>query len=306
MLERLREPATASELAADQDCDSGRLRALLEYVRLRTDIVLRSGPDGYVLNPEYGAYHQLGFHLDKLIGAYGPLVANLDESLRPGAPCAPLVDEQALASAFGAVEGSAGVTAQADVIESWSVRSLLDLGCGPGALLVELASREPAFRGCGVDKSAAMCRLAVESVAGAGHGDAVQIVQADVRDVDAYADTAVSRSVDALHCKSLLNEFFGSGPSEASRVVAALGRQFRGRLLFVTDYYGKLGSVERVDDAHAHTLVHDVAQVLSGQGVPPPSLAKWTEVYAQAGVELMHAYEGEADGIAWFIHVVRL
>lgn len=304
MLECLRHATTAALLAAEHGYDADRLEAVLEYVRQRSDILVRSGSDAYVLNSSYAAYHQLGFHLDKLIGAYGPLAADLDECLRPGPAGRRLVDEGALADAFGSL-GGAGVAAQADVIRDWKVGSLLDLGCGPGTLLVELASREPGFHGCGVDQSAAMCRLAAERVRGAGLSGAVRILNADVRDLDSYADEATARPLDALHCRSLLNEFFGE-PGEAARVLEALGTRFGGRLLFVTDYYGKLGSAEHVDDTYAHTLVHDLAQVLSGQGVPPPTLAEWGAVYGEAGAEFVHAYEGSAAGIAWFIHVVRL
>jgi SAM-dependent methyltransferase len=305
ILERLREPASATCIAAEQGYDAYRLQALLDYVSQRTDVLLRAGPGSYALNPDYAPYQRLAFHLDKFIGAYGPLLDNLDECLRPSAPGTRRVDEQALARAFGAV-GNAGVITETEIIRSWNVHSLLDLGCGPGALLVELASRDPDFHGFGVDRSTDMCRLAAERVRQTGLGDAIRILHAEVEDVGAYADLANSRPLDALHCKSLLNEFFEKSSERAVRLLESLRLSFGGRLLFVADYYGRLTWDEPVDDAYAHTLVHDVAQLLSGQGVPPPSLAGWHELYARAGTSLLHAYEGDADGIAWFIHVIRL
>src|SRR5205823_482793 len=129
LLDRLREPASTSELAADHGYDADRLGLLLEFVRHRTDILVRSGTEGYVLGPEYDAYVRLGFHLDKFIGAYGHLLTHLDEVLRPGERVGALVDDQALADAFAGV-GAHAVGAQAEVIREWGVHSLLDLGCG--------------------------------------------------------------------------------------------------------------------------------------------------------------------------------
>jgi SAM-dependent methyltransferase len=305
VLERLRSPASASALAAECGYDAGRLGPLLEFVVQRTDILVHSSAGAYRLNPQYEAYVRLGFHLDKFIGAYGPLVTDLDSTLRPGARVGAVEDE--LAKAFGGV-GMDAVGAQAEVIRQWEVSSLLDLGCGTGTLLIELARRDGDFRGWGVDRNAAMCELAVSRVREAGLSDVVRILSRDVRELSP-GDLVVDGSgggVDALHGRSLLNEFFGSGPAEAAGVVADLRRRFPGRLFFVSDYYGKLGALERVDAAYAHTLVHDVAQVLSGQGVPPPDLEGWAAVYAAGGAELLHAYEGEGDGIAAFIHVLRL
>jgi SAM-dependent methyltransferase len=304
MLERLRSPATAPALAAEYGYDARRLGPLLEFVVQRTDILVHD--DGaYRLNPHYEAYVRLGFHLDKFIGAYGPLVTDLESTLRPGAGAGAVEDE--LAKAFAGV-GTDAVGAQAEVIRQWDVGSLLDLGCGTGALLIELARHDAGFRGCGVDRNAAMCEVAAERVRQAGLSDVVRIRCCDVRELDAadLAEAGGEGRVEALHGRSLLNEFFGDGPAEAAAVVADLRRRFPGRLMFVSDYYGKLGAHERVDPVYAHTLVHDVAQVLSGQGVPPPDLEGWAAVYAAAGAVLLHAYEGEGDGIAAFIHVLRL
>ena len=294
-----------SSLAAEHGYDVTRLRGALEYVSRRTDILV-CAPDGeYVLNPDYADYHQLGFHLDKFIGAYGALVRDLDESLRGSARRRGGVDEQLLAEAFTRA-GRAGVQADAYVLGQWNVRCLLDLGCGPASLLIHLAANDPDFRGWGVDQSMAMCEVATARVSEAGLARAVHITHADVRDLDAAFHARRAASFDAIHCKSLLNEFFGSGSAEATDVIRTLRAMFSGRLLFNSDYYGRLGADSSSQDGCAHTLVHDVAQLLSGQGVPPATLSDWAEVYDRAGAEFMHTYEAQMNGIAWFIHVVQL
>jgi SAM-dependent methyltransferase len=305
LLERLGDAQTPAELAADQGFDAELFRTLLEYVRQRTDIVLRDGPDRYRLNPEYATYHQFGFHLDKLIGAYGEPVRRLEDSLRSASLGRRLVDGRMLAEAFYRV-GAAGVAAEARVVREWRIGHLLDLGCGPGALLLELAADDPVFRGVGIDGNPAMCEAATASIVRAGLAKVLRIIHGDARDVADLLAADERDRIDGLHCRSLVNELFRFGPAEAAEFVAQLARHFRGRLLLVGDYYGKLGSEERVPDRFAHTLLQDLAQAVSSQGIPPPDLAGWADVYEQGGAELLHAYEGEHAGIAWFVHVVRL
>jgi hypothetical protein len=72
------------------------------------------------------------------------------------------------------------------------------------------------------------------------------------------------------------------------------------------DYYGKLTRLKRVGLKYRHTQVHDLIQVLTAQGVPPRNLEGWTSIYRRAGCLFEHAYEGDSQGIEWFVHVVKL
>ena len=72
------------------------------------------------------------------------------------------------------------------------------------------------------------------------------------------------------------------------------------------NYYGKLTQLHTIDLKYRHTLLHDIVQVISAQGIPPPDLEKWVAIYHAANCQLVHAYEGESSGIEWFIHVVQL
>ena len=305
VLERLGGATTTAELADEYGYDPDLLGALLEFVRQRTDLLNRDISGRYSLNPAYVPYRRFGFHLDKLIGAYGPPLERLEESLRSPTLGRELVDRGMLAQAFCGLEaGGAGPAAQ--IIRDWNVSSLLDLGCGPGTLLLELASADSGFRGWGVDANAHVCAAAAERVASAGLAEAVRVIHADVRELGTHLDSHARGQIEALHGGSVLNEFFGSGASDAVDFVESLRGLFPGRLLFVSDYYGKLGVRRRVKAAHMHTLLQDVAQMVSEQGVPPPDLAGWAEIYEDAGSTLVHAYEGDHGGISWFIHVVRL
>jgi Methyltransferase domain len=305
ILERLEHPATAEDVARECGYDPEVLRALLEYVRLRTDLLARDGGDSYSLNPAYAPYRVFGFHLDKLLGAYGPPLERLDDLLRAPTLGAELVDDGALAGAFSRLDGDTAAV-QSAVIRAWTVDALLDLGSGPGTLLLTLARADPSFRGWGIDANPAVCATATERIAQAGLDGAVRVVCGDVRDVATLLDSDERDRVAGLHAGSLLNELFRSGGDEAVDLVVTLGRLFPGRLLFVSDYYGKLGWTRRVSGAYAHSLLQDVAQTISGQGVPPPDRARWAAIYDAAGSALLDAYEGDHNGVAWFVHVVRL
>jgi SAM-dependent methyltransferase len=304
-LSRLAAGTDLSDLAEQLGCDAALLAALVEYVHHTTDLLDRDG-DRYILAAPHRGYNTVGFHLDKFIGAYGPAIANVLDLLRnPGLGPA-LRNRDALARAFTRrVAHRPSLTVR--LLHTWDVSSLLDLGCGTGTVLVELAESDPTFRGWGIDASRQMVDAATERVRLAELDDRVQITQGDVRTMDqAMMGRIASAGVSAAYGRSLLNEFFADGGRGATEVLSTLRRLLPGRLLFVEDYYGHLTYGRGPDPAHRHTVVQDLAQVVSGQGVPPPNLGGWARIYAAAGCGLLKAYEGDNDGIRWFVHVLAL
>jgi len=297
--------ANPSELAGQLGCDAPLLVALVEYVHQTTDLLDLDG-DRYSVAAPYRGYNALGFHLDKFIGAYGPAVAEILDLLHAPGRGPALRNSDALARAFARrVAHRPSLTLR--LLRTWDVSSLLDLGCGAGTLLVELAESDPTFRGWGVDASRQMVDAATERVRLAGLGDRVQITEGDVRTMDEAVTRGIaSAGVSAVYGRSLLNEFFADGGRGATEVLTALRRLLPGRLLFVEDYYGHLTHGRGPDPAHQHTMLQDLAQVVSGQGVPPPDLASWARIYAAAGCGLLKVYEGDNDGIRWFVHVLAL
>jgi len=301
----LAEGVEARDIARRLEYDENAFLSILEYLRKTTDLVVRPQGGSYALNSKYEIHDRFGFFIDKFLGAYGQPLARLNESLRSPTLGRALVDEVCLARAFSKLEKPFGKVIVGLIRES-GAKSLLDLGCGPGTILRELASGDPSFRGWGVDASAAMCETASSLVDAAGLGRRIRIVRSDVLNLHAHLEGHERRRVEALHARSLMNEFFRNGTREAVLLLNTIKRLFTGRPLFVVDYYGKLDRPRDFPRRYRHTLLHDLAQVVSAQGIPPANLRGWAELYRDAGCDVVHAYEGESEGIQWFIHHVQL
>ncbi len=304
VLARLEDGATVSDLAVELSIDERMLSALMDYVH-QTSGMLERSDRCYRLVPTCRPYSRVTFHLEKFLGAYGPVIAATAEILRRPETGPPLRDLRALARAFDEpVPPTMSLTAQ--VLRAWGVTSLLDLGCGPATILIELGLADPDFRGWGADAAQEMVQTARDQVHRAGLGDRIRIMRSSAQKLATSAADLLEVEVQAVYGASIANEFFADGGTSAVDLLRGLKALFPGRLLFLEDYYGRLSHPVPADDNHRHTLLQDLAQVFSGQGVPPPDLAGWADIYRAAGCTVVKAYEGDNDGVAWFIHVVAL
>lgn len=160
-------------------------------------------------------------------------------------------------------------------------------------MLVELGTRNSNFVGWGVDSSAAMCEKARGRVASHGLDHRITIVQGDAFDAGSIA--ALPRSeVRSITATSVLNELWGPrrGQPSVATWLRSMAEMFPGCALVVTDYFGRLGHVP--PPWRPGTGLHDLLQVLSDQGVPPPDHGGWHEAYRDAGAVLLHMVEDES------------
>jgi hypothetical protein len=95
---------------------------------------------------------------------------------------------------------------------------------------------------------------------------------------------------------------FTDGHYQAVKWLRGLRQVLPGRPLLIADYYGRLGQ-KRVRLSR-ETLLHDFAQVISGQGVPPANASQWRAIYSRAGCQLIHIIEDKTT--TRFIHILRL
>jgi hypothetical protein len=305
VFERLNGEREASEVAQEFRYDEELFEALLDFIYQATDLLIRSRSGRYVFNCKYQRYYSLGFQFDKFIGSYGPAFPKLAQSLRAEALGRRFVNREVEARAYNTL-GSPPNPLVIQIVQDLKLRSLIDLGCGPATLLAELCGADPLFRAWGIDESAAMCKVARERIACAHLSKRIRIIHADARSLDTYLRPQVRQRIAALQSKGLFNELFRYSNKGAIKYLEKLKAWFPGRLLFIVDYYGKLTRHQNVAPKYRHTLIHDLIQVITAQGIPPADLAGWIEVYDAAGCSVEHAFEGQSQGIEWFVHLVRL
>jgi SAM-dependent methyltransferase len=305
ILSELKRWQTANEISKKFACDPSILGILLEFLSQNSVVIQRSQGGSYRINPRSGNMSEVTFCLEKFMGAYGRTLRNIGTILRSQGAVRKILDERALASAFGDL-GIIATPVIPDVMARQGIRCVLDLACGPGSLLIELGSRNKKFRGYGVDSSSAMCRIAKSRIHRLKFSNRICIRRGDARNIEHCFAAAEIREIEAVHARSLLNEFFRGGSREVVRLLRGLRRVLPGRIAWFVDYYGRLGWDLPVNRELLYTSLHDVVQSVSRQGIPPPDVRAWKRIYADSGCKLLEALEFKSDGIHWFIHNVRL
>jgi SAM-dependent methyltransferase len=284
--------------------DPDVLYALIEFTSQTTDIIIKVNNENFVLNSSYQSYLEFGFHLDKFIGAYGDLFNKLEIILQSPTIAGSFVDKHALAQAFHAVSFEESFIV--NLFQEWGVDSLLDLGCGSGSLLFELCKQNSNFCGWGIDKNQESILLAMDRLSDSLFQKRLMITKGDVRNIDTLITSSSRIEIKYLFGRSIMNEFFANGTEEAIKFLKYLKNLFPDRLFIIIDYYGQLLKREENSLDITHTILQDIAQVVSGQGVPPSNLGEWLEIYLSAECKVVHVYEQQNLSMKTFIHVVKL
>jgi len=294
----LKEPATARQLATKYSLDVRLLDGLLEYVAARTDLLRKSGKR-FVAKSSYSRGSR--FLLDLYIGTYGRNVIQIERLLRDPSVGQKMIDRTHYARAFNDVD-EAAPSFLVKMIHQLRFNHVLDLGCGNGALLVALARKTSSFVGWGVDSNPAMCRAMRARIRTAGVAKRLRVFHADCRRLGSALPAKVSDSVAAVTACNVANEMFANGQRSAVAWLLHLRKIFARRPLFIADYYGRLG--HNNTSKFRETLLHDYAQLISGQGIPPADNAVWRSIYSRAGCHLVEIIEDKTT--TRFIHIVRL
>lgn len=305
VLSKLVVPKTPGVVAKQLGLDPAMTKQLLGFLALTTNVVQQTRKGAYQLNGPH--YAELSFQLEKFAGAYGPAAEALANTLQYPGNCANHVDRRALATAFSEAKAFQS-SLVSDLIAASGVNCLLDLGCGPASLLVDLAQRNSSFRGIGLDSSRSMCAHARRAVRSAGLDRQIEIRHADAGNPSQWLSRGLRTRVDSLHGGSFLNEFFGQGERGVVKTLRALSRSFPRRRAWFVDYYSSIGQTKGKREAADFplALLQDLAQVVSGQGVPPSNATAWRRLYKQTSCQLRRVHEFESTSIRWFIQEVTL
>ena len=302
LLAVLTTPRSAAKLAAEFKLDESILGGTLEYVAGRTDLLRKTSAGRFAVTRNYDIAVQ--FFLDLYLGAYGGNASQLKKILRNPGRASTAVDRKRHALAFAQV-GRLSLGALPDIIRQLKFNNMLDLGCGNGELLLELGRQDSDFVGCGVDANPAMLKLARARVRTTRLQKRIRFIAGDCRNPGAAVPERVRSKTQSVTACHVANEMFRDGYERAVKWLKDLRRAFPARPLLICDYYGRLGQKKngRVEKER-ETLLHDFAQLISGQGIPPANARQWRSIYAQAGCQLVHIIEDNAT--TQFIHILRL
>ena len=145
-----------------------------------------------------------------------------------------------------------------------------------------------------------MCRVAQVRIRAERLGTQVKVFESDSRRLRAVLPPDVRANVQAVTACQVANEMFGAGQSRVVAWLRGIRKMLPGRPLLIMDYYGRLGSKTQGGDRE--TLLHDYVQLISGQGIPPASMAEWRAIYTEAECRLAHVIEDRAT--TRFVHIV--
>lgn len=298
VMEALAEPQEAGALAQRFGLDPVMLHGVLDHLSRTSTLVARRGK----VFRRTRAWDESARFVVGLYGAsFGALAAGVGAVLRHPAMAQELVDRASHANAFANADRLEN-NPLPSLVARLGIESILDVGCGAGQLLVRLAVEQPDFRAWGLEANPGMRALAKAGARAAQVGGRVRILAGDGRQASAHLDQRIRNKLQAVVAVQFVNELFGQGEQAATDWLRMLRDCLPGRLLIVSDYYGRLGST--LPEARRLTLVHDHAQLLSGQGVPPPTRARWIRIYRRAGVRLIHAVEDVSS--TRYIHILSL
>ncbi|HYW07812.1 MAG TPA: class I SAM-dependent methyltransferase [Longimicrobium sp.] len=104
---------------------------------------------------------------------------------------------------------SFGASAVLKILDKMGARSLLDLGCGSGGMLVDACQRDPSLRAIGLDISPEVVKYGRRRIAELGLSDRIEMVVGDAFAPETWPETA--RDVDAILTVGTLHEHFRDG-----------------------------------------------------------------------------------------------
>lgn len=273
---------------------------MLQLVADRTDILVKK-KNGYHLAPAYQGYTSLAYHIDKLVDSYGNFdFTNHTRILQLNKPAFASAKEKTLPHYDYALLNA--------VLNQVDGHHILDLGCGMGGLMISYCLGNAEVRkATGIDNNKGLSVRGNRLFEKEGLKNKARIYFGDVLKTEEVIPKKILADIDIVVANNFMNELFGGGRQKPfESLLRVLKRKFPGRYLVIMDYYGVFGTAKKDDPLLQHNYVHDVIQLFSGQGVPPPDYKSWNRYYKKTGCRLLHVYEGTDTGISWFIHVVAM
>ncbi len=301
--------AAATELGLEEAV----LQSLIEYLVGRG--LMAPGEHGCVLTEKgscYWNYVTRGV-LTCYVGGYNPLITRLGPLLRKEVA----LEDPSLNRLGRLVAVGSGYSLLSNGTVPWVLAAIarlggkcvLDLGCGAGQFLNQLALQWPDGSGVGVDMDADAIAQARRTAVEYGVADRVAFYRAKLSAAPMELGEEVANKVDVLTAMFLVHEFRGSagGVENIALVLASLRRQFPGRKLLMVE--GTRADPVALNAAPPRTfgqLDYSFLHPISRQGplLNPP---EWEQVIASAGAKLIDCMAGYKLVPSWIsLYIIGL
>ncbi len=271
--------------------ESGLIRHVLRYLEIRG--LVESHRDDWRLLPRGAGLladlpeSLLGYYVE----AYGPVLSRMFGQLsgteKYGVETSR--DTEALGRRCEVLFRSFGTKLIARLVAEHSARTVVDLGCGTGGLLVDLCGQHPELKGLGLDIAADAIGFAQQRAVQSGLDDRAFFIVADAFQPEAWPSAAVN--ADFYVMVGALHEHFRDGEDA---VVALLSRY--------ADLLASPADAAKTLLLAEPELYHDTADAdfylihaLSGQGMPRRR-ESWFKVIDASGLKCRRVFSAPNTG----------
>ena len=253
--------------------------------------------------------------LFELLYAYEPVFVELEPMLRGQKKYGPDVQRRTrwVGLGSGRLCRQLPYPVMIDMVRSFGRQCVLDLGCGDGAFLMELAGRDPAIRGVGIDIDPPVVELANQQIGASGLAERLQATVADMFDLpkggrdsllgcppaakrpDAQAGEPVP-PVDCLTACDTFHEYLWDGDQRIIDLLAGLKATFPNAMLIVGEFCKQ--SHQSLRRRPTAFLEHHLFHQLTNQRIE--TAARWRQIFAAAGLTIRQEKVFDLVGHGYF------
>lgn len=277
------------------------LTALMEYLRQRG--LLSRSKEGYSLSAEGDALLQYEFGQLEFVNAYQPVTLSLEHLLanlkKPGSAVAPRRDVLAASHTMRFSDGL--FPAIIDILKENKVTHLLDLNCGAGDLILNVAQAERSIVGVGVGGDGLQVRQANERINAAGFDRRFLAVAANIAETCIAPRRHLERigvsqqlweRFNAVVLIDALTEIAAEDPERVTQALSGLAKFFNKATLLLAEPSEKAFAGSSCEP--------EMALLTRLSGLAPVTEEQWQHHFDAAGYKLVNASSSLAGGMTLY------
>jgi 2-ketoarginine methyltransferase len=247
--------------------------------------------------------------LFELLYAYEPVFVELEPMLRGQKKYGPDVQRRTrwVGLGSGRLCRQLPYPVMIDMVRSLGRRYVLDLGCGDGAFLMELAASEPAIRGLGIDIDPPVVELAHQQIKGSGFADRLEATVGDMFEVGGQGSASGASAtrtlliedrekIDCLTACDTFHEYLWDGEQRIVELLAGLKATFPNAMLVVGEFCKQ--SHQSLRRRPTAFLEHHLFHQLTNQRIETAD--RWRQIFAAAGLTIRQEKVFDLVGHGYF------